>query len=1046
MMGRLTIAWLACLGAANAHAQADPSLLGQWQSVAPLPFYSTGIHMLPSGKVLFYGGDSGANPGSDPRLWDPATATSSAASKPGYDLFCSGHAYLADGKLLIAGGHISGATGQPYASTYDAATDTWVRLPNMNAGRWYPTATTLANGDVVVLSGSIDTTLGTNPLPQVFQTASGTWRDLTSAQLTSDWYPWTHLAPNGRIFVSGPGATTRWLDTSGSGAWTLGPGRPGGARSYGSSVMYAPGKLLVMGGGDPPKNTAEVIDLNAPSPAWRAVGPMAIARRQIGATVLPDGRVLVTGGTYGAGFNNASTPAYAAEMWDPATESWSTMAAAQTPRLYHSTALLLPDGRVFTSGGNNYPQVELFSPPYLFKGARPTIAAAPATVGYGQSFFVETPDAAGIAKVSLIRLGSVTHAFDQNQRFNALTFSQAPGGLNVGPPADPNLAPPGHYMLFILNGSGVPSVARIVRLEGGGNQAPVVSAGADQTITLPANANLAGSASDDGPAELLTTTWSKLSGPGTVTFGDANALSTTASFSAAGSYALRLTASDGALTSADDVLVTVNAEPGAAGSGLTGEYYNSSGSTNRFATFVFTRTDPRVDFNWGTGSPGAGIGIDGFAVRWTGQVQAPVTGNYTFSTVSDDGVRLWVNGQLVIDNWTNHASTTNNSAPIALTAGTKYSIRMEFYEAGGAAVARLLWAYPGQTQTFIPQSQLFPAGASPNQPPTVNAGADQTITLPAGANLAGSASDDGAAGALTTTWSKLSGPGTVTFGNAGALSTTASFSASGSYTLRLTASDGTLSSSDDLIVTVNPAASQPPVVNAGADQTITLPASASLAGSASDDGPPELLATTWSKASGPGTVTFGDANALSTTASFSASGSYTLRLTANDGTLTSADDMVVTVNAAPGQAGSGLTGEYYNSFGSRVRFYSLVFTRIDPTVNFDWATGSPGPGVSAEAFAVRWTGQVEAPVTGNYTFSTVSDDGVRLWVNGQLVIDNWTLHKATTNNSAPVALVGGTKYSIRMEFFDAGGAAVARLLWAYPGQTQTFIPQLRLFP
>jgi PKD repeat protein len=196
--------------------------------------------------------------------------------------------------------------------------------------------------------------------------------------------------------------------------------------------------------------------------------------------------------------------------------------------------------------------------------------------------------------------------------------------------------------------------------------------------------------------------------------------------------------------------------------------------------------------------------------------------------------------------------------------------------------------------------------AAPNQPPTVNAGPDQTITLPAAANLNGTATDDGLPNppaTLTTSWSKVTGPGTVTFGNAAALATTASFSAAGSYTLRLTATDSALSSTDDIVVTVNAAVNQRPIVNAGPDQTITLPAAANLSGSASDDGlpnPPATLTTTWSKVTGPGTVTFGSAAALVTTATFSAAGSYTLRLTATDSALSATDDIVVTVNAAGG--------------------------------------------------------------------------------------------------------------------------------------------------
>ena len=949
-----------CLAAPRVAAQADPAVAGQWTSVAPLPFSSTALHLLPTGMVMFYGV---AAAGNNVRLWDPATAITSLIPLPGFNVFCSGHTLLADGRLFIVGGHIVNNVGLPNSSSYDAVNNVWAAGPNMNAGRWYPTATSLANGDVLVLSGEIDSTIGRNLLPQVFQAASGTWRDLTSAQLRLNNYPRMHLAPNGKVFNSAPTQTTRYLDTSGTGAWTVVATRNFGPRDRGSSVMYDDGKVLVMGGGDPPTNTAEVIDLNASSPSWRLVAPMAFARRMLNATLLPDGKVLVTGGSYGAGTNNASTPAYAAEMWDPGTERWTTMASAQAVRIYHSAALLLPDGRVLTTGGDGITQVELYSPPYLFAGARPTITAAPAVVSLGQSFFVETPEAASITRVTWIRLPSVTHAFDMNQRINSLSVSQAVGGVDVVAPSNANLAPLGDYMLFILNGNGVPSVARIVRLVAstGGNQAPVVNAGADQTITLPSTASLTGTATDDGqpnPPGTLTRTWSQVSGPGTVSFGDANAISTSAAFSMSGAYVLRLTVSDGAITVSDDVAVTVNpAAPGATGTGLTGQYYNDPDTGARFGTLVFTRTDATVNFTWGNDSPGPGVNIDKFSVRWTGQVLAPVTGNYTFSTVSNDGVRLWVNGQLVINNWTVHGTTTNTSAAIALVAGVKYAITMEYFDNAGWGVAKLLWAYPGQAQTVIPQSRLYPAVASPNQAPVVNAGADQTITLPSTASLTGTATDDG----------------------------------------------------------------QP--------------------------NPPGTLTRTWSQVSGPGTVSFGDANAISTSAAFSMSGAYVLRLTVSDGAITVSDDVAVTVNpAAPGATGTGLTGQYYNDPDTGARFGTLVFTRTDATVNFTWGNDSPGPGVNIDKFSVRWTGQVLAPVTGNYTFSTVSNDGVRLWVNGQLVINNWTVHGTTTNTSAAIALVAGVKYAITMEYFDNVGWGVAKLLWAYPGQAQTIIPQARLFP
>ena len=153
----------------------------------------------------------------------------SSLSKPGYDIFCAGHSFLADGRLFVAGGHISNFVGLSRASIYNPFTNAWSNLPNMNAGRWYPTTTVLANGDVLVVSGHIDPTIGVNTLPQVFQVATGTWRSLTNAQLAQQQtYAMMLLAPNGRVFDAGPTATTRYLDTSGTGAWSVVATRVGG--------------------------------------------------------------------------------------------------------------------------------------------------------------------------------------------------------------------------------------------------------------------------------------------------------------------------------------------------------------------------------------------------------------------------------------------------------------------------------------------------------------------------------------------------------------------------------------------------------------------------------------------------------------------------------------------------------------------------------------------------------------------------------------------------------------------------------------------------
>jgi hypothetical protein len=196
---------------------------------------------------------------------------------------------------------------------------------------------------------------------------------------------------------------------------------------------------------------------------------MTYARQHLSATVLPDGKVLVTGGTSGGGFSNKSETVLAAEMWDPATQGWSVMASMTRPRLHHSMAMLLPDGRVLVGGGGQteqpgeieYRDFEFYSPPYLFKGARPVIDSAPATIAYGQQFTIQTSDK-NINKVVLIRLPSVTHGFNQNQAVGKLSFKKGRGGLTVNGPSDSNIVPPGHYMLFIIDANGVPAVAKIV--------------------------------------------------------------------------------------------------------------------------------------------------------------------------------------------------------------------------------------------------------------------------------------------------------------------------------------------------------------------------------------------------------------------------------------------------------------------------------------------------------------------------------------------------------------------------------------------------------
>jgi hypothetical protein len=467
----------------NAAFQADPSVVGQWSAPIDLGVVTIHTHLLPTGKVLFWTRQQDEFGDALGYAWtyvfDPATNSFLAYPfNSTTNLFCSGHSFLPDGRLLVTGGHQGqDGVGEPHTNIFDFNTNSWSRAQDMNAGRWYPTNCALGNGETVVVSGNINGSQGNNTLPQVFQ-SDNTWRSLYGAQQGLQLYPWMLLAPNGRVFNAGPDQFTRYLATSGSGAWYGGPTSNFGYRDYGSSVMYDDGKVLITGGGTP-TNTTEVINISRETPAWRYVGSMTYARRQMNATLLPDGQVLAIGGTSGGGFTNAIGSVFAAEMWNPSSEAWTTLASMSERRLYHSTAILLPDGRVLIGGGgypassngdSNHTTIEYYSPPYLFKGARPSITSAPSSVGGGQQFFVGTPDGAGISKVTLVRLSSVTHAFNQNQRINILSFRQTSGGLNVTAPGSGTLCPPGHYMLFLVNSNGVPSVASIIQITSASSQ------------------------------------------------------------------------------------------------------------------------------------------------------------------------------------------------------------------------------------------------------------------------------------------------------------------------------------------------------------------------------------------------------------------------------------------------------------------------------------------------------------------------------------------------------------------------------------------------
>jgi hypothetical protein len=547
---------------AAAAIEGNEHQIGRWGPVVDWPVVGVHVALMPNGKVLAYDsvGDKATetyevHDHSRATVWDPVTGEQTPVNvDTGFNVFCSGLAHLPGGSLFLAGGNKNAQLeGIRKTHIFDPSTNAWSLGPDMAHERWYPSVTPLNNGEMLITEGGPD-------IPEVRET-DGTLRELSDAELGLPNYPWLDVAPDGRTFYSGPSETMRSLSSAGAGGWQTFGARDGVDRDYGSRAMYDVGKLLVAGGG-PSTDTARVIDLGGATPQTRATGPMHYGRRQHNLTVLADGTVLATGGnSSGAALVDLDAGVYPAELWNPATGEWSTLAPMAVTRQYHSTALLLPDARVLSSGGGicgacdsaGYlaKNAEVFTPPYLFKkdgsgqlAPRPAIDSAPGVVGYEAQLRISTPNADSIGRVALVRLGAVTHSVNMEQRFIPLSINARGGGeLRVTGPANANIAPPGPYMLFVINDAGVPSVARMVTVAAG-NPPPNRRPGAilDATTTsgnAPLNVHFDGGRSSDPDGDPLSYSWSFGDG------GTSNAEAAGHRYVEPGAYTARLTVSDG---------------------------------------------------------------------------------------------------------------------------------------------------------------------------------------------------------------------------------------------------------------------------------------------------------------------------------------------------------------------------------------------------------------------------------------------------------------------------------------------------------------------
>lgn len=455
-------------------ANSEPAaLIGAWSAAVAHPAAAVHTILTSESTVLFFQGSDVWFEATPTFIWDIATATVREQVTPASNLFCAGHAPLADGRVLVIGGTAVLTDGIATSFAFDPIAESWAQMDTMEYARWYPTATVLSDGRVLATQGHISGANNANT-PEIYNPQTNLWTGMNpvTAARAMPLYPFMFLLPNSKIlYAGGPdadgpagsGLDTLLLDLA-TESWSSLPDStiPGG-----SAAMYLPGQVVKSGGENDMNEISSgttVIDATQTSPSWRVVDAMDFARSHHNLVLLPGGTTLAVGGASDES-EDPSVAIMPAELWDSTSEQWSRVACMPMPRMYHSGAVLLPDGRVLSQGGNDYPSYQIYSPAYLFRGARPTVTSAPAAVTYGETFTVETPEAASIASVVMMRPGAATHAFDQNQRRVPVAFVTTTGGLSVTAPTSDNSAPPGYYMLFLINSAGVPSVAPFVQLD-----------------------------------------------------------------------------------------------------------------------------------------------------------------------------------------------------------------------------------------------------------------------------------------------------------------------------------------------------------------------------------------------------------------------------------------------------------------------------------------------------------------------------------------------------------------------------------------------------
>jgi YVTN family beta-propeller protein len=470
---------------AQTPSPAQYSTLGQWSAVIPwAPHIPVTCAQLPDGRLLtFAASERTSFPAENftyAATWDYRTGEFVEINNTRHDMFCGGVSLLPDGRLLVNGGNNTIRD----SSLFDWRTNNWSAAADMQDPRWYNTSVALPDGSVFTASGS-----GGSSTAEHWVENSG-WTRYTNINwalatdeggMESIWHPFLHVAPDGRIAHTGPTHTMHWVDPTGNGQFisTSAIVQGGYYPKDGAMVMFNEGKILQAGGRtngtDAASKLAYVIDINGSTPIVTPTSSLSFARTFTTGVVLPTGEVIAVGGNSSQVKFSDEGSVLTPEIWNPSTGDWRVAADMQVPRNYHSLAILLPDGRVWSGGGGlsgnsaDHQDAQIFTPPMLFNAdgtpaTRPEITETPEAIGPGMAFTVRAT--AGVKRFTFIKMASLTHCVTSDLRFLELAFTEhAPGAYVVHAPANLNVMTPGYWMLFVISPEGPYSVSKTVLVD-----------------------------------------------------------------------------------------------------------------------------------------------------------------------------------------------------------------------------------------------------------------------------------------------------------------------------------------------------------------------------------------------------------------------------------------------------------------------------------------------------------------------------------------------------------------------------------------------------